>query len=141
MPQHPMPEHPMSKHPMSKHLQGPIEIDPQTRDIIMNEYLCEVYKGVDGNMNDLLGDQIDTTELEYRLQKNRRQVNRLVAKGMPYIQLGRERIFSLRAVEKWLSERQTTRGAPPRRRGRPRIGSRDDHRGGVIRDAHQSAEM
>jgi len=51
MPQHPMPEHPMSKHPMSKHLQGPIEIDPQTRDIIMNEYLCEVYKGVDGKLH------------------------------------------------------------------------------------------
>ena len=31
--------------------QGPIEIDPQTRDIIMNEYLCEVYKGADGKLH------------------------------------------------------------------------------------------
>jgi branched-chain amino acid transport system substrate-binding protein len=31
--------------------QGPIEIDPQTRDIIMNEYLDEVYKGTDGKLH------------------------------------------------------------------------------------------
>ena len=31
--------------------QGPIEIDPQTRDIIMNEYLSEVYKGNDGKLH------------------------------------------------------------------------------------------
>ncbi len=31
--------------------QGPIEIDPQTRDIIMNEYLAEVYKGKDGKLH------------------------------------------------------------------------------------------
>ena len=31
--------------------QGPIEIDPQTRDIIMNEYLAEVYKGTDGKLH------------------------------------------------------------------------------------------
>jgi branched-chain amino acid transport system substrate-binding protein len=31
--------------------QGPIEIDPQTRDIIMNEYLAEVYKGADGKLH------------------------------------------------------------------------------------------
>ena len=31
--------------------QGPIEIDPQTRDIIMNEYLSEVYKGKDGKLH------------------------------------------------------------------------------------------
>ncbi len=31
--------------------QGPIEIDPQTRDIIMNEYLAEVVKGTDGKLH------------------------------------------------------------------------------------------
>jgi branched-chain amino acid transport system substrate-binding protein len=31
--------------------QGPIEIDPQTRDIIMNEYLDEAYKGADGKLH------------------------------------------------------------------------------------------
>ncbi|MGB6535434.1 MAG: ABC transporter substrate-binding protein [Xanthobacteraceae bacterium] len=32
--------------------QGPIEIDPQTRDIIMNEYLDEVVKGSDGKLHE-----------------------------------------------------------------------------------------
>jgi branched-chain amino acid transport system substrate-binding protein len=31
--------------------QGPIVIDPQTRDIIMNEYLDEVYEGSDGKLH------------------------------------------------------------------------------------------
>ncbi len=37
--------------------QGPIEIDPQTRDIVMNEYLDEVVKGSDGKLHEkvLLG--------------------------------------------------------------------------------------
>ncbi len=32
--------------------QGPIEIDPQTRDIVMNEYLDQVYKGSDGKLHE-----------------------------------------------------------------------------------------
>jgi branched-chain amino acid transport system substrate-binding protein len=32
--------------------QGPIEIDPQTRDIVMNEYLDQVYKGADGKLHE-----------------------------------------------------------------------------------------
>ena len=31
--------------------QGPISIDPETRDIVMNEYLAEVYKGSDGKLH------------------------------------------------------------------------------------------
>lgn len=31
--------------------QGPISIDPQTRDIVMNEYLAEVVKGADGKLH------------------------------------------------------------------------------------------
>jgi branched-chain amino acid transport system substrate-binding protein len=31
--------------------QGPIMIDPQTRDIVMNEYISEVYKGSDGKLH------------------------------------------------------------------------------------------
>jgi branched-chain amino acid transport system substrate-binding protein len=31
--------------------QGPIMIDPETRDIVMNEYLSEVYKGSDGKLH------------------------------------------------------------------------------------------
>ena len=32
--------------------QGPIEIDPHTGDIIMNEYLAQVYKGKDGKLHE-----------------------------------------------------------------------------------------
>jgi branched-chain amino acid transport system substrate-binding protein len=32
--------------------QGPIMIDPETRDIIMNEYLSEVVKGPDGKLHE-----------------------------------------------------------------------------------------
>ena len=32
--------------------QGPIMIDPQTRDIVMNEYLDEVVKGTDGKLHE-----------------------------------------------------------------------------------------
>jgi branched-chain amino acid transport system substrate-binding protein len=31
--------------------QGPIMIDPQTRDIVMNEYLSEIVKGADGKLH------------------------------------------------------------------------------------------
>jgi branched-chain amino acid transport system substrate-binding protein len=31
--------------------QGPISIDPATRDIVMNEYISEVYKGKDGKLH------------------------------------------------------------------------------------------
>jgi branched-chain amino acid transport system substrate-binding protein len=31
--------------------QGPIMIDPDTRDIVMNEYIAEVYKGNDGKLH------------------------------------------------------------------------------------------
>jgi len=31
--------------------QGPISIDPATRDIVMNEYIAEVYKGKDGKLH------------------------------------------------------------------------------------------
>ena len=32
--------------------QGPIMIDPETRDIVMNEYLAEVVKGSDGKLHE-----------------------------------------------------------------------------------------
>jgi branched-chain amino acid transport system substrate-binding protein len=31
--------------------QGPLMIDPETRDIVMNEYMSEVYKGTDGKLH------------------------------------------------------------------------------------------
>jgi len=39
--------------------QGPIMIDPQTRDIVMNEYLDEVVKGSDGKLHQKVIGQID----------------------------------------------------------------------------------
>jgi branched-chain amino acid transport system substrate-binding protein len=32
--------------------QGPIMIDPETRDIIMNEYMSEVVRGADGKLHE-----------------------------------------------------------------------------------------
>jgi branched-chain amino acid transport system substrate-binding protein len=39
--------------------QGPIMIDPQTRDIIMNEYMSEVVKGADGKLHEKKLAEID----------------------------------------------------------------------------------
>jgi branched-chain amino acid transport system substrate-binding protein len=39
--------------------QGPIMIDPATRDIVMNEYLDEVVKGADGKLHEKVIGQID----------------------------------------------------------------------------------
>jgi branched-chain amino acid transport system substrate-binding protein len=39
--------------------QGPISIDPDTRDIIMNEYLSEVVKGKDGKLHQKVIGTID----------------------------------------------------------------------------------
>ena len=38
---------------------GPIMIDPDTRDIVMNEYLSEVVKGADGKLHQKVIGQID----------------------------------------------------------------------------------
>jgi branched-chain amino acid transport system substrate-binding protein len=42
--------------------QGPISIDPETRDIVMNEYLSEVYKGSDGKLHQKVIGQIDAVK-------------------------------------------------------------------------------
>ena len=39
--------------------QGPIMVDPETRDIVMNEYLAEVVKGPDGSFHQKVIGQID----------------------------------------------------------------------------------
>jgi branched-chain amino acid transport system substrate-binding protein len=39
--------------------QGPISIDPATRDIVMNEYLSEVVMGSDGKLHQKVTGQID----------------------------------------------------------------------------------
>ena len=41
---------------------GPISIDPDTRDIVMNEYLSEVVKGPDGKLRQKVIGQIDNVE-------------------------------------------------------------------------------
>jgi branched-chain amino acid transport system substrate-binding protein len=42
--------------------QGPIMIDPETRDIIMNEYLAEVVKGPDGKLHQKVLATIDNVK-------------------------------------------------------------------------------
>jgi branched-chain amino acid transport system substrate-binding protein len=44
--------------------QGPIMIDPQTRDIVMNEYLDEVVKGSDGKLHEKVLDTIQSVKDE-----------------------------------------------------------------------------
>jgi branched-chain amino acid transport system substrate-binding protein len=48
--------------------QGPIMIDPQTRDIIMNEYLSEVVKGADGKLHEKKIAEIDNVKDECKVQ-------------------------------------------------------------------------
>ena len=42
--------------------QGPISIDPETRDIVMNEYMSEVYKGSDGKLHQKVIATIDNVK-------------------------------------------------------------------------------
>jgi branched-chain amino acid transport system substrate-binding protein len=48
---------------------GPIMIDPETRDIIMNEYLVEVVKGSDGKLHQKLLGKIDNVKDACKAQK------------------------------------------------------------------------
>ena len=48
--------------------QGPIMIDPQTRDIVMNEYLSEVVKGPDGKLHEKVLSEIDHVKDECKAQ-------------------------------------------------------------------------
>jgi len=48
--------------------QGPIVIDPDTRDIVMNEYLAEVVKGPDGKLHQKVIGQIDRVKDECKAQ-------------------------------------------------------------------------
>jgi branched-chain amino acid transport system substrate-binding protein len=48
--------------------QGPIVIDPETRDIVMNEYLAEVVKGPDGKLHQKVIGQIDRVKDECKAQ-------------------------------------------------------------------------
>jgi branched-chain amino acid transport system substrate-binding protein len=48
--------------------QGPIMIDPETRDIVMNEYLDQVVKGSDGKLHEKVLSQIDHVKDECKAQ-------------------------------------------------------------------------
>ena len=48
---------------------GPIMIDPETRDIVMNEYLVEVVKGSDGKLHQKLIAKIDNVKDACKAQK------------------------------------------------------------------------
>jgi branched-chain amino acid transport system substrate-binding protein len=47
---------------------GPIMIDPETRDIVMNEYLAEVMKGPDGKLHQKVIGEIDQVKDECKAQ-------------------------------------------------------------------------
>src|SRR6516225_1161095 len=48
--------------------QGPIMIDPETRDIVMNEYLSEVVKGPDGKLHEKVLSETDHVKDECKAQ-------------------------------------------------------------------------
>ena len=48
--------------------QGPIMIDPETRDIVMNEYFAEVVKGADGKLHEKILNEIDQVKDECKAQ-------------------------------------------------------------------------
>jgi branched-chain amino acid transport system substrate-binding protein len=48
--------------------QGPIMIDPETRDIVMNEYLSEVVKGSDGKLHEKVLSETDHVKDECKAQ-------------------------------------------------------------------------
>jgi branched-chain amino acid transport system substrate-binding protein len=48
---------------------GPISIDPETRDIVMNEYLSEVVKGKDGKLHQKVIGKIDNVKDACKAQK------------------------------------------------------------------------
>jgi branched-chain amino acid transport system substrate-binding protein len=48
--------------------QGPIMIDPQTRDIVMNEYLAEVVKGPDGKLHEKVLGETNNVKDECKAQ-------------------------------------------------------------------------
>ena len=48
---------------------GPISIDPDTRDIVMNEYLVEVVKGKDGKLHQKQLGKIDNVKDPCKEQK------------------------------------------------------------------------
>jgi branched-chain amino acid transport system substrate-binding protein len=48
--------------------QGPIMIDPETRDIVMNEYLDEVVKGADGKLHEKVLETVNNVKDECKAQ-------------------------------------------------------------------------
>ena len=48
--------------------QGPIMIDPETRDIVINEYLSEVVKGPDGKLHEKVLSETDHVRDECKAQ-------------------------------------------------------------------------
>jgi branched-chain amino acid transport system substrate-binding protein len=48
---------------------GPIMIDPETRDIVMNEYLSEIVKGPDGKLHHKVLGKIDNVKDACKAQK------------------------------------------------------------------------
>jgi hypothetical protein len=65
----------------------------------------------------------DDSAMETMLGVGDQALDRYVHQGMPYIKLGRKRLFDIAAVNIWLRSRPQ-KNTPPRGRGRPRKRSR-----------------
>jgi len=62
---------------------------------------------------------LDDSTLETLLKVGPQPINRNMKQGLPFIKLGRKRLFDIAAVNVWLRNRPQ-QNAPARRRGRPR---------------------
>jgi excisionase family DNA binding protein len=68
----------------------------------------------------LLNGMADDSTLSTMLGVGSQAINRYINnEGLPYIKLGRRRLFDIAAVNVWLRNRPL-QNAPPRGRGRPR---------------------
>jgi hypothetical protein len=67
----------------------------------------------------LLNGLADDSALETMLEVGPQAVNRYVNQGMPFIKIGRKRLFDIAAVNVWLRSRPQ-QNSPARGRGRPR---------------------
>jgi hypothetical protein len=67
----------------------------------------------------LLNGLADDSALETMLGVGKQAIDRYIGDGLPFIKLGRKRLFDISAVNVWLRSRPH-QNAPARGRGRPR---------------------
>jgi hypothetical protein len=70
----------------------------------------------------LLNGLVDDSVIEELLEVGKGAIDRYIGAGMPYLKLGRKRLFDITAVNVWIRNRPQENG-PARGRGRPRKAS------------------